>query len=222
MSEEIAVNDSFLDAFPTEYTNEFWNTLRKKASEKRVPIHGHFELTPRCNFNCKMCYVHLSGDQLTTSELSFEQWVEIIDGAIENGMIFASITGGECLLVPYFDELYLYLKSRGVLIFVLTNGFLLDRKAELFAKHPPAHIQVSVYGWDETTYRNVTERTAYTKVIENIKMIHDLGISISVAVTASKYLPSVYRIVKMFYDMDIGVTVSKWLIPPYDSTGRKL
>ena len=30
-----------------------------KAREKNLPISGSFELTPLCNLDCKMCYVHL-------------------------------------------------------------------------------------------------------------------------------------------------------------------
>lgn len=32
--------------------------LNFKARDKGLPIAGSFELTPLCNFDCKMCYVH--------------------------------------------------------------------------------------------------------------------------------------------------------------------
>ena len=38
--------------------------LGDKAREKGIPFGGQFELTPLCNFNCKMCYVHLNPDQM--------------------------------------------------------------------------------------------------------------------------------------------------------------
>ena len=31
--------------------------LQAKAALAGIPILGIFELTPRCNFQCKMCYV---------------------------------------------------------------------------------------------------------------------------------------------------------------------
>lgn len=210
------------DSFPEEFSNTFWNKFREDAAQKRVPIHGHFELTPRCNFNCKMCYVHLEPQQIHCAELSFDNWKEIIDDAINAGMVFASLSGGECLLVPYFNELYLYLKRRGILIFVLTNGFLLKEKLSLFSSHPPAHIQVSVYGWDNDSYENVTGQRAYHNVVEGILCARKMGLSVSVAITASRYLPSVYKIVEFFYKEGIGATVNKWLLPPNQSTGRSL
>ena len=212
--------EGFLDSLPPAYEDEFWTSLRKQAASERIPIHGHFELTPKCNFDCKMCYVHLNPNQMEHDELTLEQWISIMDEAIEAGMIFASLTGGECLTVPFFDDLYLYLKSKGIFIFVLTNGYLLPNKMELFTKHPPAHIQVSVYGWDDASYRNVTGVGAFKRVDDAILELNRRGISVSVAITASRYLPTVYRIVRHFYECNIGATVSKWLIPPNDSTGR--
>ena len=218
----ISVRQDFWGNLPQGYDDIFWGNLRKQAAIDRIPIHGHFELTPRCNFDCKMCYVHLAGDQLDQPELTFEEWKKIIDEAIDAGMVFASLSGGECLLVPYFDELYLYLKSKGILVFVLTNGYLLSEKLPLFQAHPPAHIQISVYGHDAESYRNVTGRDRYHRVYDAIHKAEEMGLPIGIAVTASKYLPSVFPIVEHFYKCNIGVSVNKWLIPPHDSTGRYL
>lgn len=210
------------DSIPKSFLNEFWSAFSKQAAEDRIPIHGHFELTPRCNFDCKMCYIHLETQQMTGSEIPLSDWFHIIDEAIDAGMVFASLSGGECLTVPYFDELYLYLKRRGILVFILTNGYLLKQKLPFFADHPPAHIQVSVYGWDDQSYEKVTGKKAYSRVVDGIIAAKEMGLSISVAITASRYMPSVYNIVKYFYDLNIGATVNKWLIPPYESTGRCL
>ena len=32
--------------------------LSMQAGLKKIPLNGAFELTSRCNFNCKMCYIH--------------------------------------------------------------------------------------------------------------------------------------------------------------------
>ena len=38
--------------------------LYRKASQKRVPLFGTFELSPVCNFACKMCYVRKTPAQI--------------------------------------------------------------------------------------------------------------------------------------------------------------
>ena len=40
-----------------------------KAREKGIPISGSFELTPLCNLDCKMCYVHLNREQMRGTQL---------------------------------------------------------------------------------------------------------------------------------------------------------
>ena len=38
--------------------------LNFKARDKGIPLSGTFELTPLCNLDCKMCYVHLNQAQI--------------------------------------------------------------------------------------------------------------------------------------------------------------
>lgn len=37
--------------------------LHARACAKGIPLAGNFELTARCNFNCRMCYVHLTPEE---------------------------------------------------------------------------------------------------------------------------------------------------------------
>lgn len=200
-----------------------WASIRKEAADKGIPIHGHFELTPQCNLNCKMCYVHLNTRQMKgIRELSCDTWINLIDSAIEEGMIFASLSGGECLLYPYFDEIYKHLNSKGVIITVLTNGVLLESKLELFKKYPPSYIQVSFYGYDEESYERVTGFRHYKTVLNAIENAVLCNLPVGVSVTCSKYLKDINAIVKLFKEKGIGVSINNWLMPPYESTERKL
>lgn len=52
--------------------------LNFKARDKGVPISGSFELTPLCNLDCKMYYVHLNKEQMQGKDLlTTEQWKDI-------------------------------------------------------------------------------------------------------------------------------------------------
>ena len=90
-----------------EYFETLYDELDRKAREKGIPLNGQFELTPLCNFDCKMCYTHLSKDQMRSRTLlSLEQWRQIADEAYEAGMIRVNLTGGECLAYPGFKDCY--------------------------------------------------------------------------------------------------------------------
>ena len=65
--------------------------LHAKGRRLGLPIAGNFELTARCNFNCPMCYVHLSDEQVRQQggELTAQQWLQIAREARDRGMVFA-------------------------------------------------------------------------------------------------------------------------------------
>lgn len=203
-----------------KFSDDFWEAMRRKAIENAIPLHGHFELTPRCNFNCKMCYIHLEEKNIIERELTLKEWIHILDEAIDNGMIFASLTGGECLLSPYFKEIYLYLQSKGILINVLTNGYLLSSMMDFFVSHPPRMIQVSVYGNNEDEYENVTGIRAYGKISESIDEAIENKLPICISVTPNKYLTNVIPIIKKYHSKGVPGGVAEYLIKPRLDTGR--
>ena len=41
-----------------EGADPFYRAVRERAFADAIPISGTFELTCRCNFDCRMCYVH--------------------------------------------------------------------------------------------------------------------------------------------------------------------
>lgn len=165
--------DRQLEAYgePGTGFDELARFLDRKARASGTPLQGQFELTPLCNFNCGMCYVHLTPEQLSGEPvLPVFVWKELIRQAWEAGMMFATLTGGECLAYPGFDELFLYLQSLGCSVTVLTNGFLLDgERIRFFQKHMPAKLQITLYGCSDDVYERVTGRRAFKTVVNNIQ-----------------------------------------------------
>lgn len=165
----------------------FYSVLQQKAKEKGVPIVGVFELTPLCNLDCKMCYVHLSKDLLQEPLLTTGQWLDLIDQACDAGMMFATLTGGECLTYPGFREIYEHLQDRGVLVTVFTNGVMLNRELiDWFVQRPPRRVQISVYGSCPEAYERVTgSGSAFQLVDRALEDLRRSGIAFTIAITAS-------------------------------------
>ena len=164
--------------------------LSFKAREKGIPFSGQFELTPLCNFDCKMCYVHLDSNQLRDyAVLPADTWKKIMYQAWEAGMMEVTLTGGECFTYPGFEELFLYLHSLGCEVAVLTNGFLLDDdRIHFFQGHMPARIQVTLYGWNDDVYERVTGRRAFGTIYRNIQKANESGLPLHINITPSVYL----------------------------------
>ena len=194
-----------------------------KAREKGIPVAGIFELTPLCNLSCKMCYVHLSANQLNGHPiLTVETWKSLMHQAWEAGMISATLTGGECLTYPGFDELYLYLHSLGCQVSVLTNGLLLtEERIQFFKKHMPESIHVTLYGWNNEVYEKVTGKQAFTTVTKNFKRASEAELPIYFSITPNKYLgEDLLKTIQVAKTLSKTIYMSSGLNTPREETGR--
>jgi len=164
------------------------------AKENKTPVSAQFELTGRCNLDCKMCYVHnLDASECLARELSTEEWKRIFDEAYEKELLFATLTGGECLLRTDFRELYLHLWKKGIRLTVMTNGLLLDESYVTFFKtHKPEMIQISLYGSDEAGYLRVTGHKGFGKAVKAIRSLMEAGVNVRVVTTPSRYMRDDY------------------------------
>ena len=201
----------------TQNIDEFSEFIEAKARKQGIPIHGQFELTPLCNFHCGMCYVHLMPDQMEgRALLTVEQWKQLIRQAYENGMFQATLTGGECLTYPGFEELYLYLHSLGCQVDVLTNAYLLDEsRIRFFREHPPALIQITLYGDSEDTYERVTGRRAFGQVLEHIRLVKDAGLPLSITITPNRMLgEDVFETIRLAMSLTENIFINTSLFVP--------
>ena len=164
--------------------------LARAAKLNRRPLLGHFELTARCNLDCKMCYVHTQDHAAALRrELTTEHWKRIFDEAYECDMLYATLSGGECLLRKDFKELYLHLWNKRVMITVMSNGTLInDDYVKFFKEYPPEMVQISVYGSCEENYLNLTGRMGFEKTINAVSALENAGIDVRVVVTPSKFM----------------------------------
>ncbi len=208
----------------TAVEQEMERFMNLQARMQGVPISVGFELTPLCNFDCKMCYVHLTKAQMERegTVLSTEQWLSIMKQAVEAGMLDADLTGGECLTHPGFKELYLYLLSQGVKVGVLTNGALLtEEMADFFAQYPPRLVQMTVYGTSEEDYQRVTGHRAFGDVCAAIERLKKRNIPLRLTVTPSQYMQQdVHALLTFLREQGVQYGIGGVSIPARENTGR--
>ena len=208
-------------AFP-QYVDNF---IESKARKCKIPLTGTFELTPLCNLNCKMCYVHLNGSQFRESQLiSVEIWKSLMKKAHELGMMRATLTGGECFTYYGFDEIYIYLYNMGIRPTILTNGILAHEKANsLFAQYPPRRIQVSLYGSSEDAYEKITGSRVFHRVLDNILLLKEKNYPVRIAITPSQYMiDDLNALLNVAERLGVPYGLNSGLIPPRENTGRKI
>ena len=197
--------------------------LEQRARETATPFHGAFELTPLCNLDCKMCYVHLNQAQLQGRKLlPADTWIDLMGQAIDVGMMSATLTGGECLTYPEFDKLYLFLKENGIIITVKTNGVLLDaERIDFFKQHSPHGVLVSLYGHSDEIYEKVTGRRAFSKVLENIRLAQKANLPVRIMITPNRYIgEAVKETIRFAKDLGIPYLINGVLMTPRQDTQR--
>ena len=107
--------------------------LWEKLAARRTPLDFGLEITARCNNACRHCYIALPAADLVAKrkELSLDQVLDIADQAVDLGVVWCLITGGEPLLRADFAEVYLGLKRKGLLLSLFTNACLVTDEHEI-------------------------------------------------------------------------------------------
>ena len=118
------------------------------------------ELTERCNNDCIHCCINLPANDrdAKAKEMTTGQVKGILTQAAALGCLQVRFTGGEPLLRPDFEELYLFARRLGMKVLIFTNGRLITPQlADLLARIPPlVTMEITVYGMHSESYDAVS------------------------------------------------------------------
>lgn len=194
--------------------------LYAKASHLHIPLNGTFELSPVCNFACRMCYVRKTQKEVQSSPrkiLTLDDWRRIAHEAKNAGMLELLLTGGEPLLWPDFWTLYDELTDMGFLISINTNGSLIDEQAvSHFRDKPPQRINITLYGASDETYKRLCGASGvFTKVDLAIRGLMDAGITVKINCSLTPdNAEDIDWIVDYAKERNTVLSVSTYMFPP--------
>lgn len=173
-----------------EWLDPFYRNVWEKAFAETIPISGTFELTPRCNFNCRMCYVHLEENEIPRygRELSAKEWIRIAEEAKAAGTTWLCITGGEPLMHPEFETIWKTLDQMGFFITLQTNASMIRGNIlKLLQEYPPWIAKVTLYGSNNEVYEAVCgEKNGFDRVNTGIENLLKLKIPVQLVSTVVK------------------------------------
>ena len=154
--------------------------LLYQAGQSRTPISGTFELSPMCNFACRICYVRRTPQQVAAlgGLQPASQWLSWAKEAREAGMLWLLLTGGEPFLYPDFLSLYEELAGMGFFISINSNAALIDERAVRVLKRAvPKRINITLYGASEESYAKLCGNGGgFRRVMESLRLLRDNGI----------------------------------------------
>lgn len=135
------------------------------------PIQIDIELNGSCNMACPFC-IHGTGEARTKSKLSWEQFTNLIDEAVEIGVASLKLNYiNEPLLSPLIYDAINYAKKSGILnVYFTTNGSLLVPSVrEQLLSSGLTKLFVSIDAAKASTYNKQRRNGAYDAVVHNVK-----------------------------------------------------
>ena len=167
--------------------DRIFDQIQMRAIERRRPLSCTLELTYRCNFHCRMCYIRMNDAQAVPYGRlrTVEEWLDMGKQLADAGVLNLTLTGGECTSFPGFERLYEGLCRMGFRITVMTNaGAYTESIRDVFRRYPPYTVGITLYGGSNETYQAVTgDPRGFEKVVENIRFFQNLGVPIGMNFT---------------------------------------
>jgi len=164
-------------------SDKFYARLRSLAGKGEFPLKVLLELTYACNFRCLHCYnVKEAKKELNTSQVK-----EILKELERSGCFHVGLTGGEPLVRKDIFEILDFAKQSGLRITILTNGYLIDRKAaDRIAGLGTSlnKVDISILGRDKKTFESITRKKgSFTKTKKAIRLLKQRGVDVMIKPT---------------------------------------
>lgn len=171
--------------------NLYSNFLFAKAGSQGIPLSGSFELTPRCNLDCRMCYIHRRANDKAAlaQERTADQWLALAQECVQAGTLLLLLTGGEPFLRPDFREIYTGCRRLGLMVSINSNATLIDEDTVRFlAADPPSRINITLYGASPETYGALCgDPSAYERVVKAILSLQAAGVLVKLNFSITPY-----------------------------------
>jgi len=161
-----------------------FSEVQERARKRRIPLAVTFELTYKCNLNCRHCYIiREKRKELSTAEVR-----RILRGLAKEGTLFVVFTGGEILARKDFFEIASYAESLGFAWKAISNGTLVDEKIAMrFAELNPLLLGISLNGFKPETHDLTTGvKGSWKKTMHAIELLKEGKVPLFVQTLALK------------------------------------
>ncbi len=189
---------------PLTATKAFWQTRIRKR-----PLVLSHAINSRCNMKCDFCeYWKQSGPEMTLKEI-----IKLLDEAKDFGIMIYNAWTVEPLLRDDLPEILLHARELGIVTFLITNGLLLEKRAEELKDLD--YLSVSVDGTN--SYRKIRGVDFKTKILPGIIKAkkHMKNPILMNCVLSGRNLDDIEELIKLAAELDVTVAFE----PMYEFPG---
>jgi MoaA/NifB/PqqE/SkfB family radical SAM enzyme len=142
------------------------------------------EITGKCNLRCSHCYAESGPEIDLYGDMSYDDWIRVIDEAAELSCRSVQFIGGEPTMHPRLDDLVDHANHRGFgFIEVFTNATRLGKELLGCFRRCGVHVATSFYSDDPVIHEQVTRREgSWERTVRGIETVLAAGLPIRVGV----------------------------------------
>jgi radical SAM protein with 4Fe4S-binding SPASM domain len=158
--------------------------LVERAARELIPLDVSLELTWRCNFRCRHCYIP---DLSAPDGVSTQRLLELLAELADMGTLFLALTGGEPLLRRDWDVVARRARELGFQVTLLTNGSLVDERVADVLAELAVYVEVSFHSRDPIVFDRITTRSGSSnRVLEGVRWLRDRDVAVELKVPVSR------------------------------------
>lgn len=150
-------------------------------------------------------------------ELTAGEWLSLGKQAVDAGMVYLLITGGEPMLRKDFTDIYTAMAKMGIIMSLNTNATLVNESiVKCLVEHPPERVNVTLYGASADTYKKVCGNAAgYQAAFRGVHMLKDAGLPVCINTTFTRNnAANMGNIVAFAKENNIPIRMTSYLFPP--------
>jgi radical SAM protein with 4Fe4S-binding SPASM domain len=170
--------------------------LYARAEREAVPLAVTVELTRRCSYRCRHCYVPDLGspDELPTARL-----LALLDELAEAGTLFLAFTGGEPLLRRDWPAIAGRARELGFAVELLTNAEAVDDAAARTLAGLQVLASVSLHSLEPEVFEAVTAVPgSLARTLAGIERLRERGVEVLLKVPLSTLNPGAAEAVRAY------------------------
>ena len=189
--------------------------LTKRLRMRLIPFSCVFEITSKCNLNCKHCYIC----QDKTKELTFDEIKNTLKQIKSCGCLELTITGGEPLLREDIFDVIKYARDINFAVSLFTNAVLIDKKTARKLKNLSVYdIQISLYSARASIHEKITGKSgSFERTINGITLLRRNGIKPIIKTTVMRdNFKEIIHIKKFCADMKLEYIFDTMIFPKDD------
>jgi len=143
-----------------------------------------FAITEHCNLRCPHC---IRDDVTTVRSLDVSFVTSVLDQALAIfPEVTVSLTGGEPLIHPKFDDIVRELAERGIGYRFVSNGWHMRRIARLLNEHAPQAVRLSLSGATAVVHDAERGRGSFRRVLEAVAILTSRRVFVALSLVVDK------------------------------------